>query len=266
MALCGGPIERRDDMTDERTGKEERMRRFSTARVVEHCLHILTFGTLVVTGISQRFFSLDISQWLIMKLGGIDSVRLIHRYAAVVFVIAATAHITIAALGVVLRRWQPFMIINKNDFTDAIHDLRYYIGLENAPAPCDRYTYKQKFEYWGILTGGLLMIGTGLILWFPTFMVRFLPGQFIPLAKALHSNEAMVIVLLIAIWHIYNSIFSPEVFPLDTSIFTGYISRERMEREHPIELGRIKDAASEKTLTEPREGVSKLSAEESTSR
>jgi cytochrome b subunit of formate dehydrogenase len=158
---------------------------------------------------------------------------------------AAASHIFIAALGIVLRKWQPSMVINMNDFTDAIHDIRYYIGVENAPARCDRYTYKQKFEYWGILTGGLLMIGTGLILWFPTFVVRFLPGELIPVAKALHSNEAMVIVLLIAVWHIYNSIFSPEVFPIDTSIFTGSISRERMIREHPLEFLHREDSATE---------------------
>jgi len=230
---------------------EAKIKRFSRGRIVEHWLTVVTFLTLVVTGISQKFFYLDISQWCIMKLGGIDSVRVIHRYAGVVFVIAAASHIVIAALGVVLKKWQPSMVINKNDFTDAVHDIRYYIGMENSPARCDRYNYKQKFEYWGILTGGLLMIATGLILWFPTFVVRFLPGELIPVAKALHSNEALVIVLLIAVWHIYNSIFSPEVFPLDTSIFTGYLSKERMAREHPLELMRMEDTVQRKSNMDP---------------
>lgn len=230
---------------------EEKIRRFSRGRIVEHWLTVVTFLTLVVTGISQKFLYLDISQWCIMKLGGIDSVRLIHRYAGVAFVIVAASHIVTAALGVVLKKWQPSMVINKNDFTDAVHDIRYYIGMENSPARCDRYNYKQKFEYWGILTGGLMMIATGLILWFPTFVVRLLPGELIPVAKALHSNEALVIVLLIAVWHIYNSIFSPEVFPLDTSIFTGYLSKERMAREHPLELMRMEDTGRLKSNVDP---------------
>jgi cytochrome b subunit of formate dehydrogenase len=40
-------------------------------------------------------------------------------------------------------------------------------------------------------------------------------------------------------WHIYNAHLSPDVFPFDTSIFTGRISRARMRHEHPLELQRI---------------------------
>lgn len=221
------------------TGEEDTLKRFGMARILEHWLVVVIFVVLVTTGLSQKYFSLDISYWLILHLGGIDAIRLIHRYTGLVFVLAAFSHIIIGTAGVILRKWQPSMVINRNDFTNAAHDMKYYIGMENSPARCDRYSYKQKFEYWGILTGGLLMLSTGIILWFPLIMTRLLPGELIPVAKALHSNEALVIVLLIAVWHIYNSIFSPEVFPLDTSIFTGNISRERMVREHPVELARI---------------------------
>mgnify|MGYP006268508581 CR=1 FL=1 len=214
------------------------IRRFSTGRILEHWVVMLTFGILVATGCSQKFFSLDVSQWLILKLGGIDTVRVIHRYTGILFVVEMLIHSVVACVGIALGRWQPSMIITKKDVFDAIHNIKYYLGMENAPALCDRYDYKQKFEYWGILTGGILMIITGLVLWFPVLVTRYFPGQIIPAAKALHSNEALVIVLLIAVWHIYNSIFSPDVFPLDTSIFSGYISRERMINEHPLELAR----------------------------
>ncbi|MCL5023219.1 MAG: cytochrome b/b6 domain-containing protein [Nitrospirae bacterium] len=249
-------------MKEKETGMGERIRRFSTSLIVEHWVHVFAFVVLVVTGISQKFFSLDLSRWLILKLGGIDNVRLIHRCAGIVFMVAASVHIVGASVGIVLKKRQPSMVITKNDLTDAVRDLRYYLGAENSPALCDRYTYKQKFEYWGILTGGLLMIATGLVLWFPTFVVGFLPGQVIPVAKALHSNEALVIILLIAVWHIYNSIFSPEVFPLDTSIFTGYISRERMSREHPLELMRIENRTQDEAGRKRRRKARKLETEE----
>ncbi len=216
--------------------KEDRVRRFSPARIVEHWVHVLTFCVLVSTGLSQRFYSLAVSQWIILHLGGIDSVRLIHRFAGIIFSLGVMTHLIIAAIGIVYRKWQPSMVITKKDFTDVVHNIKYYLGLENAPTRGGRYTYKQKFEYWGILTGVLLMMATGVVLWFPAAVTKFLPGEIIPAAKVLHTNEALVVFLIISIWHVYNAIFSPEVFPLDTSIFTGYLSKERMLQEHPEEL------------------------------
>ena len=224
-------------MNDALESDNDGIRRFSRGRILEHWMHVFTFSVLVLTGLSQRFYSLELSQWLILHLGGIDSVRLIHRFTGVIFSLAVAVHLAAAAAGILSGRWQASMVITKKDFTDVILNIRYYLGMESAPARSGRYTCKQKFEYWGILTGVLLMIFSGVILWFPVLVASFLPGEIIPAAKVLHANEAMVVFLIIAIWHVYNSVFSPEVFPLDTSIFTGYISKERMQREHPEELG-----------------------------
>jgi formate dehydrogenase subunit gamma len=228
---------------------EGRVRRFSPARIVEHWAHVLFFCVLVCTGLTQRFYSLDISQWIILHLGGIDVVRLIHRFAGVVFSLGVCAHMAVAAAGVIYKKWQPSMIITKKDFTDVVHNVRYYLGMENTPIRGGRYTYKQKFEYWGILTGVLLMMVTGVVLWFPAMVTKIMPGEIIPAAKVLHANEALVVFLIIAIWHIYNAIFSPEVFPLDTSIFTGYISRERQFDEHPDEFAGMEDMPVQRTST-----------------
>jgi formate dehydrogenase subunit gamma len=233
MSLTGE--ERGIEMAHRALVAEDRVRRFSTARIVEHWVHVLFFCVLVCTGLTQRFYSLDISQWIILHLGGIDVVRLIHRFAGVVFSLGVCTHMAVAAFGVVYKKWQPSMVITKKDFTDVVHNVRYYLGMESSPTRGGRYTYKQKFEYWGILTGVLLMMFTGVVLWFPAVVTKIMPGEIIPAAKVLHANEALVVFLIIAIWHIYNAIFSPDVFPLDTSIFTGYISRERMLSEHPDE-------------------------------
>ena len=220
-------------------------RRFSAMRITEHWIHMIAVIILVVTGLSQKLYTFEISRWFILQLGGIDSVRLIHRGVGVLFSLAVVVHILIAAFGLVVKRWQPSMVITKNDFRNAVHNIRYYLGNEQYPAPGGKYSYTQKFEYWGILTGGLLMIVTGAVLWKPLFFTRFISGEIIPAAKVLHTNEAMVVFIIIVLWHIYNAIFSPEVFPLNTSIFTGRISRERMIYEHILELASIEGTTPE---------------------
>ncbi len=241
-------------MRSETAAGEGRVRRFHPARLAEHWVHVAVFAALAATGLAQKYHSLDASQWLILELGGIDRVRLVHRLAALAATLAVVAHVAAAAAGILLRRWQPSMAISRKDFADLARDLRYTLGAAESPARAGRYTYKQKFEYWAILTGVLLMMASGFVLWFPVATARVLPAELIPAAKVLHTNEALFIVLVVAIWHVYGALFSPEVFPLDTSIFTGTITRDRMAREHPLELSELEGAPPAEPTAAPAAG------------
>ena len=225
---------------------EAPIRRFTPYRIFEHWLHAGIFVLLVITGLSQRFHTYDLSQWMVLHLGGIDAVRLMHRAAGLALIILFILHVLIAAVGIIRLRWQASMVIHKKDYRDAVANLKYYFGMRNHPASCDRYDYKQKFDYWGVLVSNMIMIATGLILWFPIMTTKFFHGEFVPAANVIHTNQSLLVILIIAIWHIYNSIFSPEIFPLDTSIITGYLPKERMVREHPLELARMESAAEKK--------------------
>lgn len=211
------------------------IRRFSRVRVWEHWVHIAGFFSLAATGLCQKFYYIDFCRELIMLTGGVDSIRLFHRWAGLLYGAVLLLHVTAGAVGIIFKRWQPSMLVLLSDFHNAAHNVRYYVGVSDSPARCGRYTYKQKFVYWLTLTGSAIMLLTGLVLWFPSAAAGLLPGQVIPAAKVMHSSHALLIFLLIALWHMYDSVFSPEVFPLDKSIFTGYISRERMRLEHPLE-------------------------------
>jgi cytochrome b subunit of formate dehydrogenase len=113
---------------------------------------------------------------------------------------------------------------------------------------CGRYTYKEKFVYWLILLGGIQMIFTGFVLWFPVGVTAHVSGQIIPISKIIHTNEAMLIFLLIVVWHIYDSVFDPDVFPLNKSIFTGYIEKKQMQRTHQLELMHLMEAGDEEHI------------------
>jgi formate dehydrogenase subunit gamma len=213
--------------------------RFSRRQRLEHFLVMVLFLLLAVTGFPQKFFDMGWSQWAIVHLGGIDRVRWLHRVSGICFTVVAALHLAVILALAAGKRIELNMIPTKKDFRDAITTLRYYLGLSERQARFDRYEYRQKFEYWGLILGGLLMISTGFILYYPIFWTGFLPGEVIPAANVAHSSEGLLAFLIVIIWHIYNAHLNPDVFPFDPSIFTGRISEERMEKEHPLEYERL---------------------------
>jgi formate dehydrogenase gamma subunit len=228
--------------------------RFTVSQRVEHFVTMVVFALLCLTGLPQKFFETGWAAGLVSFFGGIDTTRWIHRVCGIVLALSTVVHFANGIHTMLSKRVGFTMVPTKKDFEDAILQLRYYLGMTDKHPQYDRYDYKQKFEYWGVIAGGFLMISTGIILWFPVEFARLLPGEFIPAAKAAHSNEALLAFLVIIIWHIYNSIFSPEVFPLDTAIFTGKISRERMVHEHPVELARIEQVPVEEIVKHHHHG------------
>ena len=219
------------------------VRRFSALQIFQHIAMMVLFTVLCITGFPQKFFSAGASQALVNFFGGVGPTRLIHRISGLLFTLLGVWHLGSALLAIFRRKAPLAMVATRKDFTDAITTLRYYLGLSREQARFDRFDYRQKFEYWGLVMGTIVMVSTGLILLFPILVTNVLPGQVIPASKVAHGSEGLMAFLVIIIWHIYNAHLSPEVFPFDTSIFTGRISRHRMEREHPLELERIDQEA-----------------------
>jgi formate dehydrogenase gamma subunit len=213
--------------------------RFTLRQRVEHSLVMSLFIVLAVTGFPQKFSDAGWARGSLALMGGVEIARALHRFAGIAFALIAAVHIGTAVVLVTTGRARPSMIPGRKDFTDAIKTLRYYLGASEEQARFDRFDYRQKFEYWGLVMGGLLMVATGLTLYFPLVVTRFLPGVLIPIAKVAHSNEGLMAFLVVITWHIYNAHFNPDVFPFDTAVFTGKISRHRMETEHPLELARL---------------------------
>ena len=209
--------------------------RFSAWSRIQHALIILLFTVLLVTGLPQKWPGADLSRWIIDHVGGVFVARWLHRAAGIVFSVLVAAHLTIAITGVLTRRMKPSMMLGRRDFRDAIDNLRYYAGYAEAPPKFGRYDYRQKFEYWGLIFGSLIMVATGFILYFPIVVSRVLPAELIPAAKVMHSYEALFAFLIVLIWHLAGAHLAPESFPMDTSIFTGKIRKDKLRHEHALE-------------------------------
>ena len=215
--------------------------RFSIPDRVEHWLQILTFIPLAVTGLVQRFSSAWLSEQIIRGLGGIEPVRFIHRGASVVVMLAGAYHVGTAGHRIFVRRAPKTMTPGRGDLRAAWQSLDFALGRRDSPPKQGRFTWPEKYEYWAIVWGTTVMTITGFILWNPIATVKLLPGDFIPVAKAIHGNEAVLAVLVITVWHFYHV----HIAHWNTSIFTGYMSREGMLREHALELEAIESGGEQ---------------------
>ena len=219
--------------------------RFTVWQRLQHAFVIVLFTLLCVTGMPQRFFESGWAIWIVDVLGGIDRTRWLHRASGIAFAALLAAHVLVEVVKLARGRGSVSMVPHRQDFADAVQTLRYYVGITDRQARFDRFDYKQKFEYWGLILGSLVVVFTGFILLYPVEVTDWLPGVVVPMALVAHSAEGLLAFLTIIIWHIYSAVLAPEVFPLDRTIFTGRISEERLRHEHPLEWERIRGPSDE---------------------
>ena len=220
------------DKTAPATAEQRTYTRFSTWQRIEHAILILSFTTLAITGLPQKFATAPISQAVIGLLGGIETVRIIHRIAAIILMAQSIYHVMAVLYRVLVRRVSLSMFPAFEDFKHLFQDVLLYLGRRKHRAYYGRYSYAEKVEYLAVVWGTLIMILTGFMMWNPIATAQILPGEAIPAAKVAHGGEALLAVLAIILWHFYNV----HLKHFNKSMFTGRLSREEMEHEHPAEL------------------------------
>jgi formate dehydrogenase gamma subunit len=217
-------------------GSKREYQRFGLFHKIEHWIFMTSFSILGLTGLVQRYAESSIAELMINWMGGIETVRIIHRISATVMMIMVIYHVGAVGYRTIVLRKRMTMLPNMGDVRNAIHALAYNLGLRKDHPQQGRYAFDEKAEYWAVVWGTVVMAFTGFMLWNPIATTRFLPGEFIPAAKVVHSLEALLAVLAIFIWHFYNVL----VKTFNRSMFSGYLTEEQMEDEHPLELADLK--------------------------
>lgn len=214
--------------------------RFPIWRRIEHLTMLLSFSTLGLTGLPQRFPTSTVGVAIVQALGGIENLRAIHHVAAVVMMFGTAWHILVMGYSVMVLRDKMSMLPSLQDAKDGIQALLYNIGFVKEYPKMGRYTFEEKMEYWAFAWGAIVMGATGFMMWNPITATRFLPGEFVPAAKAAHGGEAVLAVLAIIIWHMYGV----HIKRFNKAMFTGMQTEEEMLHEHPLELEEIKSGRS----------------------
>jgi cytochrome b subunit of formate dehydrogenase len=222
--------------------------RFNLLHRLMHLLAILTFYTLVLTGIPLRYSCAPFTASLIRLWGGVEGAGLIHRIAAGIMLVYSV----LFAVWLVLKFFQAekkfelirgyeTMVPNLQDVKDFFRQWKWYFTGRDRPR-FGRYGYLEKLDFFGEVWGFIIIGGSGIILWFPEFFGRWLPGWWFNVATVFHGYEALIAAGFIFIVHFFNVHLRPDKFPLDAVMFHGRATKAYMEEEHPallddLELG-----------------------------
>ncbi len=210
--------------------------RFALVDRAQHLLMLLSFTTLAITGLVQKYALSAVSIFIVRLWGGIENIRTTHHTAAIVLMLVAVFHVLeLGYKGYVLGSGLS-MLPGIQDVKDAWLALTYNLGLQKRRPQMGRYTFEEKAEYWALVWGILVMGFTGFMMWNPLATVKIFPGDFIPAAKVAHGAEAVLAVLAIIVWHMYGV----HLRRFNKSMWTGKLSEEEMLHEHPLELADIK--------------------------
>ena len=208
--------------------------RFELLHRVEHVVMLVSFTILALTGIPQKFPEGSVSLWMMQTLGGVENTRSIHHVSAIVLIVVSIFHFTYIGYKLYVLRRRPGMLPTLKDIRDFVQLVSYNVGIATARPKMEYYNFGEKIEYWAVVWGTLIMAMTGYMLWNPVVITKFLPGEFIPAAKAAHGAEAILAALSILTWHVYHV----HLKYFNRSIFTGKMSYHEMEEEHGAVLER----------------------------
>ncbi len=218
--------------------------RFTRAQRIMHAVLFTTFLGLAATGLPLRFSQSIWARRLASEVGGFGAILFFHKLCAIVLTIAFLIHVKeIFSRGVMKREKGIFwgatsMVANWQDMKDLFAHFRWFLGLGKRPK-FERYAYWEKFDYWAVFWGMIVIGFSGYAMWFAPFFAHFLPGWALNAVLVIHGEEGLLAILFIFSIHFVNTHLRPESFPMDMVIFTGVESEAEFKHKRAIEYARL---------------------------
>ncbi|HXI01570.1 MAG TPA: cytochrome c3 family protein, partial [Candidatus Saccharimonadales bacterium] len=217
-------------------------RRFTRSQRTMHLIMLVSFLTLALTGMTLKFSYMHWATVLSRILGGFETMGVLHRMGAITLLVVFLIHawdVRRKKKAAGLSWWGMIthpdsIIFNLNDLKEAYQSVKWFFGLGPRPN-YGRYTYWEKFDYFAVLWGIVVIGTTGLLLWFPEFFTKIVPGWTVNVATIIHSDEALLAVAFIFTIHFFNTHFRPDKFPMDKVMFTGRLTLDELKYDKPRE-------------------------------
>ena len=212
--------------------RKEQVRRMDGWSLLQHTMLMIAFIALAVTGFALRYPNSWWAQLLFGREGGFPLRSSVHRISGILLVLTSLMHIAYLKS----RRGFSFlrcMVPGKADILHAMQMIRYNLCLTKKRPRCGKFTFGEKFEYWAVIWGTAIMAVTGLLLLFDNYLIRYFPRVLFDVARVVHFYEAWLATLSILLWHLYGTVFSPRIHPMNPSWITGRMPKKQYRKGHP---------------------------------
>jgi len=227
---------RREEKRQEKHPEEgEMFQRFNRNFRFQHIVMFTSVILLIITGMPIKFPDFVLSRFLVNLWGGFHNSTIVHRIGAGMLIYFMVHHLFYTVLSRQGRRDFVLLIPTPKDARDLVQNIRHFLGKAPEKPRFGRFSYIEKFDYWAVYWGCVIMIGSGLFLWGESIALKYFPKYILDVAHEMHSDEAMLATLAIVIWHFYNVHFNPDRFPGTLMWWHGEISEHEMKEEHPLE-------------------------------
>lgn len=173
------------------------VKRFNKGFIIAHWVNAAAFFVLYISALPMYT---DFFNWLYPVFGGPANARLVHRIAAVFFMLPLPILILFDRQG--LKNWA------KNIFSWKAHDIKFFpqfakefFGLKAKTPKQDFFNAGEKVNSWLMIVTSILLIASGLVMWLPE---KFSYG-IIMWAYPIHSI-GLGLAAAVAVGHIYMSL------------------------------------------------------------
>jgi formate dehydrogenase subunit gamma len=198
-----------DAVSNAASRNEELVPRYTFGERVNHWIGALSYTYLLITGLA--FWS-PYLYWLAAIVGGAATARFWHPWAGLIFT---------ASLFWTFKEWHRDMQIDDGDRAWAKAMPHYIENDDDKLPPVGRFNFGQKLFFWGILYGTILMLLSGVVLWYTETLpwsLRYLRYA----AILIHASVALITIGLFLI-HVYMSAILEE--GSFGSMIHGYVTR-----------------------------------------
>lgn len=234
--------------------------RFTRSERWMHTVLVICFMALSLTGVAWMYVETSFGKALVAPFGGAEGAVLIHRVFGIILITVFVVHVVYMIRSALARRGQltgpDSLVWTWSDFKAVHQHMAWLFGRREHPV-FDRWSWWQKFDYWAVWWGLVIVGTTGLLMFDSVLTTSVLPGWMMNVARWVHKIEAILAMAHIFIVHFFIESYRPSAFPLNAHIFHGAAELEVLEKEHPAWVERMKEEGrlEERIIEQPPRAV-----------